>query len=48
MPQDQDWSFPRDTGDFAVDKFVGNQITEDRDAEVGKLFDDPDQPVRWF
>jgi hypothetical protein len=45
MTQDQDRSFTGDARDFAVDKFVSDQVAQHGDAELGKLLNDPDQLV---
>ena len=48
MAQNEHRSLTRDAGYFAVDKFVRDQVAQNGDAELGKLVNDFDQPVRWF
>src|ERR1051326_2510471 len=45
MTQDQYRRFTRDARDFTVDEFIGNQVSQHRDAELGKLLNDPNQLV---
>src|SRR6476646_677720 len=48
MAQDEHWRFTGDARNFAIDKFVGNQVTQDGDAELGKLLNDFDKAVGRF
>ncbi len=48
VAQDEHRRFPRDAGDLAINKLVGNQITQHGDAELGKLLDDFNEPVGRF
>ncbi len=46
--QDQDRSFARDTGDFTVDEFVGNQVAQNCDRSFGERLDDLLEAVGFF
>src|SRR5215471_2240291 len=48
VAKNQDWGLTRDARNLAVDKFVGNQVSQYGDGELGKFLDDPDQPVCRF
>src|SRR5215472_6859906 len=46
--QDQYRRFTRNAGDFSEDKFVSNQISQDRDRDLGEGLDNLLQPVGFF
>src|SRR5579864_117430 len=48
MAQNEYRRLPRDPGDLAINKLVGNEIAQDGDAELGKLLNDFDEAVGRF
>jgi hypothetical protein len=48
MAHDQHWRLARNTGYLAVNKFVGNQVTQHNDAELRERLNDPDERIGRF